>query len=189
MTAGAGFVAHPMALVESDAVGEGTRIWAFAHVCPGARVGRRCNLGEGVYVEGGAVIGDDVTVKNGVAVYDGVTIEDSVFVGPHAVFTNDIRPRSGHHRRSREEFRPTRISRGASIGANATIVCGHTVGEFAMVAAGAVVTRDVPPHILCAGVPARPAGFVCECGEELDPALRCRCGRAFRPDGQGLSRA
>ena len=162
-----GAVVHPLAMCESDAVGEGTRVWAFAHVMDGARVGARCNLGEGVFVERGVVIGDDVTVKNGVALYEGVTLGDEVFVGPNAVFTNDLRPRSGRHKRGPEQFLPTRIERGASIGANATIVCGVTIGAWAMVGAGAVVTRDVPAYALVIGVPARRCGWVCACGERL----------------------
>jgi acetyltransferase-like isoleucine patch superfamily enzyme len=177
---------HPAALVESVDVGEGTRIWAFAHVMAGARVGRNCNLGEGVFVEGGVVIGDEVTIKNGVAVYAGVTVEDHAFLGPHCVFTNDLRPRSGPFKRPPSAFAPTRIGRGATIGANATVVCGHDVGAYAMVAAGAVVTRDVPPYALVAGVPARSRGFVCACGETLPATLICVCGRAYQRDGAGL---
>jgi acetyltransferase-like isoleucine patch superfamily enzyme len=189
MSAPPGVFVHPLALVESDAIGAGTRIWAFAHVCPGARLGRRCNIGEGVYVENGVVLGDDVTVKNGVALYAGLVVEDEAFLGPHAVFTNDLRPRSGARKRPPETHLPSRICRGAAIGANATLVCGHTVGPWAMVAAGAVVTRDVPAHAVVAGVPARPAGFVCACGETLS-GLRCSaCGLEYRPDGGGLRRA
>lgn len=188
-----GALVHERALCDSDDVGEGTRVWAFAHVMRGARVGARCNLGDGVYVEGGVVVGDDVTVKNGVALYDGVTLEDGVFIGPHAVFTNDLRPRSGRHKNSSEAFLPTRIARGASIGANATLICGITVGACAMVGAGAVVTRDVPPHALVHGVPARQAGWVCVCGGKLDedqpgpsgPAWTCRCGRRYTPSPIG----
>jgi len=177
---------HPAALVESVDVGEGTRIWAFAHVMAGARVGRNCNLGEGVFVETGVVIGDEVTIKNGVAVYAGVTVEDEVFLGPHCVFTNDLRPRSGRFKRPPAAFAPTLIARGATVGANATVVCGHTVGSYAMVAAGAVVTHDVPPYTLVAGVPARTLGFVCACGETLPPTLVCPCGRSYTRDASGL---
>jgi acetyltransferase-like isoleucine patch superfamily enzyme len=177
---------HPQAIVESAEVGEESRVWAFAHVMKGARVGARCNLGEGVFVEGGVVIGDEVTIKNGVALYDGVTVEDEAFLGPHAVFTNDLRPRSGRFKRPPAKFAPTRIGRGATIGANATVVCGHAVGPYAMVAAGAVVTRDVAPYVLVAGVPARRIGFVCACGERLGKALRCHCGRRYRRAGAGL---
>lgn len=184
---------HALALCESGHVGEGTRVWAFAHVMPGARVGARCNLGEGVYVEGGVVVGDDVTVKNGVALYDGVTLEDEVFVGPNAVFTNDLRPRSGRHKRPASRFLATRVGRGATIGANATVVCGVTVGAWAMVAAGAVVTRDVPDHALVAGVPARRTGWACACGEKLREheggAFACDCGRRYVRCGDGLAEA
>jgi UDP-2-acetamido-3-amino-2,3-dideoxy-glucuronate N-acetyltransferase len=158
---------HDLALCESEHVGKDTRVWAFAHVMPGARVGERCNLGEGVYVEGSVVVGDDVTVKNGVALYDGVTLEDGVFVGPNAVFTNDLRPRSGEFKRDASTFLPTRVEKGASIGANATIRCGITIGAYAMIAAGAVVTRDIEPHALVRGVPAMHMGWVCKCGERL----------------------
>jgi UDP-2-acetamido-3-amino-2,3-dideoxy-glucuronate N-acetyltransferase len=177
---------HPAAMVESDDVGEGTRVWAFAHVMRGARVGKDCNLGEGVFVEGGVIIGDDVIVKNGVALYDRVVIEDEVFLGPHCVFTNDLRPRAGRHKRPATTWAPTRIGRGATVGANATIVCGHDVGPYAMVAAGAVVTRNVPPYRLVAGVPARAIGFVCACGESLPASLTCACGLAYERDGDGL---
>ena len=184
--AAAGAKYHPLAVVESDAVGEGTRVWAFAHVMRGATVGRRCNLGEGAFIETGVTVGDDVTIKNGVALYVGVTIEDDAFLGPHCVFTNDLRPRSGAFKKTGESFAPTRVARGASIGANATVVCGHTVGEYAMVAAGAVVTKDVPPYVLVAGVPARAIGFVCACGETLPSGLTCTCGRAYEKHGPGL---
>lgn len=171
---------HPRALVESEHVGLGTRVWAFAHVMKGAKIGGRCNIGESTFVENGAVIGDDVTVKNGVAVWGLVTIEDEVFLGPACVFTNDLRPRSGRFKRPPTAFEPTVIRRGATIGANATIVCGHEVGEYSMIAAGAVVTADVPPYTLVAGVPARRIGHVCACGEPLASGLRCRCGLHYR---------
>ncbi len=165
---------HPTALVESESVGAGTRIWAFAHVLKGAKIGRDCNVGDHAFVEGGARVGNRVTLKNGVAVWDGVRLGDDVFVGPFAVFTNDRAPRSprfeGVHLRyaSPEGWRvETRVERGASIGANATIVCGVTIGRFAMVAAGAVVTRDVPAYALVAGVPARPLGWVSQSGIRL----------------------
>ena len=183
-----GFFAHPLALVESSDVGPGTRVWAFSHVCAGARVGARCNIGEGVYLESGATIGNDVTIKNGVAVWDLVTIEDEAFLGPQAAFTNDPRPRSGRYKRTRERFLPTRVGRGASIGANATVVCGCSIGAWAMVGAGAVVTEDVPDHAIVLGVPARRAGFACECGEPLGETLRCACGLGFRREGEGLVR-
>jgi UDP-2-acetamido-3-amino-2,3-dideoxy-glucuronate N-acetyltransferase len=177
---------HPLAVVETDDIGADTRIWAFAHVMAGARIGSGCNLGEGVFIESGVVIGNDVTIKNGVAVYDGVVVEDEAFLGPHCVFTNDLRPRSGRFKRSKESFLPTRIRHGATIGANATIVCGHEVGEYAMVAAGAVVTKDVPAYVVVAGVPARAVGFVCACGESLPSSLICSCGLKYRQAGRRL---
>lgn len=178
---------HRLALVETEDIGEDTRIWAFAHVMQGASVGRRCNLGEGVFVESGVRIGDDVTVKNGVALYDGVIVANGVFLGPHCVFTNDRRPRSGRFKRPASSFETTTIGEGATIGANATVVCGCEVGTYAMVAAGAVVTRNVPPFVLVAGVPARAMGFVCACGERLPDSLVCaECARAYRRAGDGL---
>jgi acetyltransferase-like isoleucine patch superfamily enzyme len=177
---------HPRALVESDAVGDGTRVWAFAHIMAGATVGRRCNVGQGAFIESGVTIGDDVIIKNGVAVYRGVHVGDSVFLGPNCVFTNDRRPRAGRFKRSSQLFEDTWLEDGASVGANATIVCGVRIGQFAMVAAGAVVTRDVSPFTVVAGVPATRRGHVCACGELLDPGLRCRCGREYRIVGQTL---
>jgi acetyltransferase-like isoleucine patch superfamily enzyme len=177
---------HPLAQVETTSIGEGTRVWAYAHVMAGARIGRGCNLGEQVFIEGGVTIGDEVTIKNGVAIYDGVTVEDEAFLGPHCVFTNDLRPRSGRYKRPPSAFLPTRIGRGATVGANATVVCGHHLGPYSMVAAGAVVTRDVPAHVLVAGVPARPLGFVCACGENLPDGLVCTCGLRYSRDGDGL---
>lgn len=151
------FFLHPQALCETTAVGEGTRIWAFAHVLPGAVVGRDCNLCDHVFVENDVRIGDRVTVKSGVQLWDGVTLEDDVFVGPNATFTNDPFPRS---RRPPERFSRTTVRRGASIGANATILPGITVGRNAMVAAGAVVTLEVPANAIVAGNPAQIRGYV-----------------------------
>lgn len=175
-----GVFVHPRALCESDSVGAGTRVWAFAHVLPGAVVGRACNIGEGAFIEDGAVVGDRVTVKNGVLIWDGVTIEDDVFLGPGTVFTNDLRPRA-EIRRGSVGFVPTLVRRGASLGANVTVVCGVTIGSYAMVAAGSVVTRDVPDHALVAGNPARQRGWVCTCGERLGADLAC-------PDGHSVPR-
>jgi acetyltransferase-like isoleucine patch superfamily enzyme len=170
---------HEKGLCESEDVGPRTRIWAFAHVLPGARVGADCNICGHAFVEGGARIGDRVTVKNAVLVWDGVTVEDDVFLGPAMVFTNDLVPRA-FVRLDSGSFVPTTIRRGASIGANATIVCGTTIGEYAMVGAGAVVTRDVAPHSLVLGNPARHAGWVCVCGERLGATPSCTsCGRRY----------
>ena len=165
---------HPLSLVESDDIGPGTRVWAWAHVMKGARLGVDCNVGEHCFIEKGAVLGDRVTVKNGVAVWEGVTAEDDVFLGPNAVLTNDLRPRS---KLRHERVGTTLLKRGASIGANATILCGVTVGQFAMIGAGAVVTRDVPDYGLVLGNPARLAGHVCRCGARLKrEASEAICG-------------
>jgi acetyltransferase-like isoleucine patch superfamily enzyme len=175
---------HPNALVESARIGAGTRIWAFAHVMSGAAVGKDCNICDHAFVEAGAKIGNGVTRKNGVAVWEGVTVEDFAFLGPNCAFTNDLRPRSPRFPGGRLRYRTkawlskTRVGKGASIGANATIVCGVTIGKFAMIGAGAVVTHDVAPHTLMLGVPAREAGYVCECGEALIFANgKARCGQ------------
>jgi acetyltransferase-like isoleucine patch superfamily enzyme len=178
-----GYFRHPQALVDTDDVGEGTRVWAFAHVMSGAKVGRHCNIGEHCFIEEGAVIGDHVTVKNYVAVWRGVTIEDNAFIGPHATLTNDLRPRS---RPSDWTLAQTRIGRGSTIGANATIVCGIEIGAFAFVGAGSVVTSSIADYRLVYGNPARAHGYVCGCAEPLtltDDSARCAsCGSRFRLD-------
>ena len=175
---------HERALCEADDVGPGTRVWAFAHVMAGAKIGAGCNICGHAFIEGGAVIGDNVTVKNHVLIWDGVTIEDEVFLGPGVVFTNDPAPRAAY-RKPPTEFLPTLVGRGAAIGANATIVCGVTIGPWAFVGAGGVVTRDVPAHALVAGNPARRIGWVCECGRRLPADLVCSCGFRYRPAGRG----
>jgi acetyltransferase-like isoleucine patch superfamily enzyme/dTDP-4-dehydrorhamnose 3,5-epimerase-like enzyme len=148
---------HPNALCESDQIGEGTRIWAFAHVLPGARIGRECNICDGVFIESDVVVGDRVTIKCGVQLWDGIRVADDVFIGPNATFTNDLFPRSKIYP---EKFLGTIIESGASIGANATILAGTTIGSGAMVGAGSVVTRSVPPHAIVVGNPARIIGYV-----------------------------
>jgi UDP-2-acetamido-3-amino-2,3-dideoxy-glucuronate N-acetyltransferase len=170
---------HPRGLCESDRVGPRTRIWAFAHVLPGAEVGADCNVGDHAFIEGGARLGDRVTVKNAVLVWDRVTVEDEVFLGPNMVFTNDLAPRVGF-RKAPEELVPTLVRRGATIGANATVVCGVTIGRHAFVAAGAVVVDDVADHALVAGNPARRIGWVCACGRRIGEPLACSCGRSYR---------
>jgi len=167
---------HPTAEVSDKAViGDGTSIWHHAQVREDARIGKHCIIGKGVYVDAGVAIGDNVKIQNYVSVYHGVTIEDGVFVGPHVCFTNDLRPRAVNPDLSLKSaddwlLATTRIRRGASLGANATIVCGITVGEWAMIGAGSVVTRDVPNHGLVRGNPARLKGSVCYCGGRLEKA-------------------
>src|SRR5512135_14715 len=168
---------HPAGSCESTSVGPGTRVWAFAHVMPGAVIGANCNIGARAFVESGARLGNGVTVKNNVLVWDGVTVEDEVFLGPAMVFINDRTPRA-YIRKGPDEFQPTLVRRGASIGARAVVVCGVEIGARAMVAAGAIVTRDVA-HALVAGNPARPIGWVCWCGRRLDGGLGCACGRRY----------
>lgn len=184
---------HPTAVVDDGAtIGAGTKVWHFVHVSGGARIGAGCVLGQGVYV-GNVVLGDGCRIQNNVSLYDGVTLAADVFIGPSVVFTNVKTPRA--HVPRKAEFAPTVVERGASLGANATIVCGVTIGAYAMVGAGAVVTHDVPAYALVLGTPARQVGWVCACGERLAAALRCaRCGAAYardgavlRPDGTGAA--
>lgn len=186
---------HPQALVETDHIGAGTRIWAFAHVMNGARVGAGCNICDHAFIESGAILGNGVTVKNGVAIWDRVTIEDQVFLGPNCVLTNDFNPRAAM-RKTHAELLPTRIGRGATIGANATIVCGVAIGRGAFIGAGTVVIRDVPDFALMVGNPARQTGWMCACGTRLPLAARaekgesamCKgCGRTFTATPEGLS--
>jgi len=169
-------------LDEPCEIGSGTRIWHFVHILPRTRIGRNCSLGQNVMAGPDVTIGDGCKIQNNVSIYKGVTLEDGVFCGPSAVFTNVNNPRAGIERK--DEFRPTLVKRGATIGANATIVCGHVVGQYAFIAAGAVVTADVPPFALMAGVPARRIGWVSHDGERLGPDLACpRSGRRYREAG------
>ncbi len=185
--------AHPTAIVESPvSIGAATRIWHFSHVMPHARIGARCALGQNVFVASRAVIGDGCRIQNNVSVYEGVELADDVFVGPSAVFTNVVNPRAFVQRR--DQLRRTVVGRGASIGANATIVCGAVIGEFAFVGAGAVVTADVPAFALVGGVPARRLGWICRCGVTLAKGrvsakkLACgACGTAYHLKGRGAS--
>ena len=156
---------HAQALVESQEIGEGTRIWAFAHILDGCKIGRDCNICDHTYIEGGVTLGDRVTLKSGIYLWDGVTCENDVFLGPNVVFTNDLYPRSKQHL---DKFVPTLVREGASIGANATILAGTTIGRYALIGIGSVVTRDVPDHGLAYGNPARLQGFVGRRGRRLN---------------------
>jgi UDP-2-acetamido-3-amino-2,3-dideoxy-glucuronate N-acetyltransferase len=181
---------HESAYVDEGAtIGAGTKVWHFCHVLPGAVIGARSSLGQNVVVMNGTRIGDNVKIQNNVSVYEGVELEDDVFCGPSMVFTNVVNPRSHVSRRS--EYRRTLVRRGATIGANATIVCGTTLGEYAFVGAGAVVAKDVPPYALVVGVPARRVGWMCQCGERLpDSGVgRCAaCGSTYESAGDGTIR-
>jgi len=170
---------HPSAIVDPGAVlGAGTRVWHFAHVCAGAHIGAACSLGQNVFVGNDVLIGDRVKIQNNVSVYDAVTLEDEVFCGPSMVFTNVYNPRAGFVRK--DQYRRTLVRRGASIGANATIVCGVTIGNYAFIGAGAVVRHDVPDFALMAGVPARQIGWISRYGERL-PLPRSGNGEALCP--------
>lgn len=193
MSASSSWWAHPSAVVDEGAtIGEGTKIWHFSHVMPGAVIGRRCSLGQNVFVANGTSIGDNAKIQNNVSIYDGVHLGDDVFCGPSMVFTNVVNPRS--HVSRKDEYRVTNVGRGASFGANSTVVCGHDVGRFAFVAAGAVVTKHVPDFALVMGVPGRVVGFMCQCGVRLPLAptdkardLACAaCGWKYRWDGSTL---
>jgi UDP-2-acetamido-3-amino-2,3-dideoxy-glucuronate N-acetyltransferase len=181
---------HESSYVDDGAVlGAGTKVWHYSHVMPGAIIGERCNLGQNVVVMPGTRIGNNVKIQNNVSIYEGVELEDDVFCGPSCVFTNVINPRS--HVSRKNEYRKTLVRRGSSIGANATIVCGTTLGEYAFIGAGAVVTSNVPSFALMIGVPARQVGWVCQCGVRLalsDHHARCsECGAEYRETAGVLS--
>ena len=181
------FFVHPKALVESDDIGPNTRVWAFAHVMAGARIGADCNIGDHAFVEAGVHLGNNVTVKNGVSIWQGVEVEDDVFLGPNCVFTNDPNPRA-YIKKKADGLVPTLVRTRATIGANATIVCGVTIGQYAFIGAGTVVIRDVPDFALVVGNPARQIGWMCVCATKLvapsppksDSPLVCSsCGSSF----------
>lgn len=172
---------HETAIVDEGAeIGENTRVWHWTHVCAQAKIGKKCSLGQNVFVGNDVIIGNNVKIQNNVSVYDAVRIEDDVFCGPSMVFTNVYNPRSAISRK--HEYRPTHIKKGATLGANCTIVCGNTIGQYAFVGAGAVVNRDVPDFALMLGVPAKRRGWMCLCGVQLKGSdeLACVCGRRYR---------
>jgi acetyltransferase-like isoleucine patch superfamily enzyme len=168
---------HPTAEVQTSHIGSSTLVWQYTIILQGAQIGNNCNINAHCFIENDVSIGDNVTVKCGVSLWDGITLEDNVFIGPNAVFTNDVYPRS------RQQYMPikTIVKRGASIGANATVIAGATIGEYAMIGAGSVITKNVPNNTLWFGNPARQAGFVCNCGHRLDEDLQCNsCNTKYR---------
>lgn len=178
---------HESSYVDEGAVvGENTKIWHFCHIQKGAVIGCNCSLGQNVNVSNHVKIGDGCKVQNNVSIYEGVELEDYVFCGPSCVFTNDLTPRSKYPKGS-AGYKKTLVKYGASIGANATVVCGHTIGKWSLIGSGAVVTKDVPDYALMLGIPARQAGWACECGEVLDKTLAChKCGRKYKETANAI---
>ena len=183
-----GAFVHETAVIDEGAtVGDGTKVWHFCHVQSGAVIGENCSLGQNVNIANNVRIGDGCKIQNNVSVYEGVELENFVFCGPSCVFTNDLTPRAKYPK-GHVNYVRTLVKEGASIGANATIVCGNTIGEWAMVGSGAVVTSDVPAYALVLGVPARQRGWVCECGQVLSTSLECSdCGRRYEEDGESIA--
>jgi len=184
------YFVHESSYVDEGAeIGNGTKIWHFCHVMPNSHIGEMCNIGQNVLVSPGVIIGNNVKIQNNVSLYTGVIVEDDVFLGPSMVFTNVINPRS--HVSRKDEYKKTLVRKGTSIGANATIVCGTTLGKYCFVGAGALVTKDVPDYALVYGSPARMRGWMCQCGEQLkfegERAVCASCGDAYRKQGQVVS--
>lgn len=182
------YFVHESSYVDEDCtIGRETKIWHFSHIQSGAKIGWRCTIGQNVNISGKAVIGNDVKIQNNISVYDGVTLEDGVFCGPSMVFTNDLNPRARYPKNGK--FVTTYVKEGASIGANATIVCGITIGKNALIGSGSVVTKDIPDYAIAYGVPAKVHGWICECGEQLDfsqsDEYACAtCQRVYKKNGQ-----
>ena len=181
------YFVHESSVVDDGAViGDGTKIWHFCHIQSGAVIGKNCSLGQNVNISNNVKIGNGVKIQNNVSVYEGVELKDYVFCGPSCVFTNDLTPRAKYPK-GHENYKNTVVEEGASIGANATVVCGHRIGKWALIGAGAVVTCDVPDHALMLGVPARIRGWACECGSILPNELICsECGRKYKKTDKGL---
>lgn len=177
------YFVHPSSVIDDNVeIGENTKIWHFCHFQSGAKIGNNCSFGQNVNVSNNVIIGNGVKVQNNVSIYEGVELEDYVFCGPSCVFTNDLTPRARYPKE--HKYKKTIIRHDATLGANCTIVCGHEIGEFATIAAGAVVTKNVKPHALVAGVPAKQIGWVCECGQVLDEKLVCPdCGALYSVNG------
>lgn len=176
---------HESSYVDKDVqIGPGTKIWHFCHIQKGAVIGKNCSLGQNVNIGNNVKVGNGVRIQNNVSVYEGVELEDNVFCGPSCVFTNVTTPRA--HFPVHGAYAKTLIKEGASLGANSTVVCGHSVGKYALIAAGAVVTKNIPDHALMAGIPARRIGWVCECGKKLDENLKCDCGREYILVGESI---
>ena len=173
------YFAHATSVIDENVeIGEGSRIWHYTHIQSGAKIGKHCSLGQNVNISNNVIIGEGVKIQNNVSVYEGVELEDYVFCGPSCVFTNDLTPRARYPKT--HNYKKTLIKHDATLGANCTIVCGNTIGEFAMIAAGAVVTKSVEPYALMAGVPAKQLGWVCECGQVLDENMKCcACGEKY----------
>lgn len=182
------FFVHESSYIDDNVkIGRGTKIWHFCHIQTGAEIGGNCSLGQNVNISNNVKIGNGCKLQNNVSVYEGVEMEDYVFCGPSMVFTNDLTPRAKYPKGS-TGYKKTLLKTGATVGANATIVCGHTLGKWSMIASGAVVTKDVKDHALMAGVPARQMGWVCECGAVLRSGLKCvECGREYAENESGLS--
>lgn len=180
------FFIHESSFVDDDVIiGEGTKIWHFCHIQSGAVIGKNCTLGQNVNISENVKIGNGVKIQNNVSVYSGVELEDYVFCGPSCVFTNDLTPRAKYPK-DKSKYSKTLVKTGASIGANATILCNHTIGKWALIGAGAVIVSDVPNHAVMTGVPAQITGWICECGKRLEDDLKCSCGRCYKKTDDGL---